>query len=252
MSQDLNALPLHGKVALVTGGSRGIGAAAVLALSQAGAHVVFTWSSSEEQAAALEQRASSEQTRVTGLRADAADREHMDTLVARVVALHGRLDILVNNAGIGKIGKVDELSDADFDALFEVNVRAPFALARAASAVMAPGSSIINIGSISAHSVPGPGFAAYGAAKAALAQLGRGWARDLGERQITVNTIHPGPIDTDMNPASGPFAAVLTPLTALGRYGRADEVASLITYLASPQARYITGANIDIDGGISV
>jgi 3-oxoacyl-[acyl-carrier protein] reductase len=131
-------------------------------------------------------------------------------------------------------------------------VRAPFALTRAASAVMEPGSRIIHIGSVNAHTIPGPGFATYAATKAALAQLSRGWARDLGKRQITVNTIQPGPIDTDMNPAAGPFASFLTPLTALGRYGQPEDVASLIVYLASPEARYITGANIDIDGGISV
>ena len=160
-----------------------------------------------------------------------------------------RLDIVVNNAGVAGGAPLPEVSDEFFERMLSVNVRAPFAVARAASKVLPRGGRIINIGSINADWVPVPGVSTYGMTKAALAALSRGWARDLGDAEISVTCVQPGPIDTDMNPADGPRAAMLTPATALGRYGRAEEVAGLVAYLATDEAAYLTGAVLNVGGG---
>jgi 3-oxoacyl-[acyl-carrier protein] reductase len=161
----------------------------------------------------------------------------------------GRLDVLVNNAGIGVVMPIDQFSLADFDRMVAVNVRGVFVAAQEAARHMGEGGRIISIGSVNADRMPFAGGSVYAMTKAALAGLTRGLARDLGPRGITVNNVQPGPTDTDMNPAGGPFAEFLKGMIALGRYGQADEIAGLVAYLASPEAGFITGASLTIDGG---
>ena len=169
--------------------------------------------------------------------------------VAKTVAAFGRLDVLVNNAGILVMGPLEQFTLEDFDRMVAVNVRAAFVATQAAAAHMGPGGRVIMIGSVNADRMPFAGGAVYAMTKAAIAGLTRGLARDLGPRDITVNAVQPGPVDTDMNPARGPFAETLKSMMALKRYGTADEVAGLVAYLASPIAGYVTGASLTIDGG---
>jgi 3-oxoacyl-[acyl-carrier protein] reductase len=241
---------LTGKVALVTGGSRGIGAAIAERLAADGADVAITYSSSPEAAervvAAIRQNAG---VRAEAIRADAADPAAVKGVVPAVVERFGRLDILVNNAGVWVQNVLTEATDEEFDRVVDVNVRAVFLTAREAARVMQPGGRIINIGSILGERVVFPGISLYSMSKFAVAGLTRGWARDLGPRGITVNCIQPGPIDTDMNPATGDFAAVQRQGTALGRYGEPTEIAASVSFLASPEASNVTGATITVDGG---
>ncbi|APR84224.1 Oxidoreductase, short chain dehydrogenase/reductase family protein [Minicystis rosea] len=239
---------LEGKVALVTGGSRGIGAATALRLAREGARVAITWVSNEEAANDVVRRG---EGRIIAIQSDAADAGATKALVPEVIARLGRLDILVNNAGIIAVAPLPDATEEDFDRSFDINVRAPFLLSREASKVMESGGRIITIGSVNGFWVPGPGMGAYAASKAAVAAFTRAWARDLGPRGITVNNVQPGPVDTDLNPATGPFAPMLVPRSALGRYGTADEVASLVAFLAQPESQYITGASLTIDGGLT-
>ncbi|MEE4360832.1 MAG: SDR family oxidoreductase [Pseudomonadales bacterium] len=247
-----DSLSLAGKRALVTGGSRGIGAAIVKMLAERGASVVFTWATSaaraDEVVAAVEARGG----KAVALQADGTDRAAMATLVDRAVDALGGLDILVNNAGTVAGAGLTEITDEQFDQLFELNVRAPFVLARAAARVMTDGGRIINIGSVNGDIALFPGVSLYAMTKSALQGLTRGWARDLAGRGITVNNVQPGPIDTDLNPADGPIAAMLAPLTARGRYGTAEDVAELVAFVASPASANITGQMLDTGGGIGI
>lgn len=236
-------------MALVTGGSRGIGEAVALALAEDGADVALTYRHGAERAAAVVDRIEALGRRALAVRADSADPEAVRDAVDRVAAGFGRLDILVNNAGIGVLGPVEELSAADVDRVLHVNVRAPFVAAQAAVRHMAEGGRIIGIGSCMAERVPFPGSSLYSTSKSALTGLTRSLARELGPRGITVNLISPGPIDTDMNPSDGPAADLQRGLTALGRYGRPSDVAAMVSYLAGPGGRYVTGAAIAVDGG---
>lgn len=238
---------LSGKSALVTGEARGIGAAIVRRLAADGARVAFTYASSTEIADALAQEVGG-----SAIQADAADPDAAAASVARAVTDLGGLDILVHNAGIASFASVAPGSFGEFRRQFGVNVDGVYAATAAAVPHLSDGGRIIIIGSINAHAMPIAGGAIYGASKAAVAGLARGWARDLGPRGILVNVVQPGPIDTDLNPADGPFAETLTKLTALGRYGKAEEVAALTAFLASGEASYITGALIDIDGGLTI
>lgn len=245
--------PLAGKVALVTGGSRGIGAAIARKLAEDGADVAISHSNSADRAEALIKELAALGVRAEAFRADQADSAAVAAMVREVVSRFGRLDILVNNAGVFAIAHVDD-PQADIAAVARqqaVNIDGVAAATRAAAPLMTDGGRIINIGSNGAAHIPFAGSADYAATKAAVAAYARGWARDLGKRAITVNTIQPGPIATEMNPDSGDFAVMLKGLSALGRYGKPEEIASAVAFLASPGAAYVTGATLTIDGGIS-
>ncbi len=243
---------LEGKKALVTGGSRGIGAAIAQRLAAEGADVVITYAGNETAAQQTVTAIAAAGRKGHAIRADAADNDATSRAVVQAVEALGGLDILVHNAGVAQFAPITDDGQDNFDKTFAVNVAGVFAGTKAAVPHLSDGGRIIIIGSINAHAMPIAGGAVYGATKAAVAGLARGWARDLGDRGILVNVIQPGPIDTDMNPADGPFSAFLTPATALKRYGTVDEVAALAAFLASDEASYITGAAIDIDGGFTI
>ncbi len=242
---------LEGKVALVTGGSRGIGAAIARRLAADGAAVAITYASTPDKAKAVVAGITAAGGHAVALLADSADPAAVQSAVDETARTLGRLDILVNNAGIAVIAPVEEFSLADFDRSVAVNVRAVFVAAQAAARHMGAGGRIITIGSNVAERIPFAGIAVYGMTKAAVAGLTRGLARDLGPRGITVNVVQPGPTDTDMNPADGPGGPAMRGWTALGRYGTTDEIAELVAYLAGPESGYVTGAALTIDGGFS-
>ena len=242
---------LSGKVALVQGGSRGIGAAIVKRLAQQGAAVAFTYVSSQAVANELQQQITANGGKALALRADSADAEAVQQAVDATVAHFGRLDILVNNAGVLAVGPLESFSLEDFDRTLAINVRSVFVATQAAASYMTEGGRIINIGSTNAERMPFAGGGPYAMSKAALVGLTRGLARDLGPRGITINNVQPGPVDTDMNPATGEFAESLMGFMAVGRYGKVEEIASFVAYLAGPEAAYITGASLTIDGGFA-
>jgi 3-oxoacyl-[acyl-carrier protein] reductase len=245
---------LTGKVALVTGGSRGIGAAIAKALADDGADVAISYSSSPDKAKAVVNELLAKGVRAHAFKADQAKAEEVEALVNDVSKRFGHLDILVNNAGVFATGQVHDRANnlAELDHLFAVNVGGVVAAVRAAVPLMNGGGRIISIGSVVGEQSPFAGIADYSATKAALLGYTRGWARDLGPKGITVNTVQPGPIDTDMNPAAnGDFADAQAARTALGRYGKAEEVAAAVAFLASPEAGYITGTTLTVDGGFN-
>jgi 3-oxoacyl-[acyl-carrier protein] reductase len=242
---------LTGKVALVTGGSRGIGAAIAKRLAAEGADVAITYTSAQQKADEIARAIEAEGRRALALRADSADAGAVKNAVAQTVKTFGRLDVLVNNAGIAIVAPVDQFSLDDFDRIVAVNVRAVFVAVQEASRHMGEGGRIITIGSVNADRMPFEGGSVYAMTKAAVAGLTRGLARDLGPRGITVNNVQPGPVETDMNPAEGPFAESLKGLMALKRYAGADEIAAMVAYLAGPEAGFVTGASLTIDGGFA-
>ncbi|MEU9734161.1 SDR family oxidoreductase [Streptomyces sp. NPDC048002] len=238
---------LDGKVALVTGGSRGIGAAIALRLARAGADVAVTYANGEKAASEVVRAVETLGRRAVALRADSADAEEAAGAVARTAEALGGLDVLVNNAGVGVLGPVESLPLSEVDRVLAVNVRGVFLASQAAAARMAAGGRIITIGTCMTQRVPGGGGTLYAMSKSALVGLTKALARELGGRGITVNIVHPGPTDTDMNPADGPFAAGQVALTALGRFGTVEEVAATVAHLAG--AAYVTGAEFSVDGG---
>ncbi|MEU8987953.1 SDR family oxidoreductase [Streptomyces sp. NPDC048558] len=238
---------LHGRVALVTGASRGIGAATALRLALEGADVAVTYVNGKEAAEQVVRAVEALGRRAVALRADSADADEAAGAVERTAQELGGLDVLVNNAGVGVLGPLEGLSLADVDRVLAVNVRGVFLASQAAAARMSAGGRIITIGSCMVQRVPGPGGTLYATSKSALIGLTKALARELGPRGITANVIHPGPIDTDMNPADGPYAPDQAAMTALGRFGTADEVASMVAYLAG--ADYVTGTEFVVDGG---
>jgi 3-oxoacyl-[acyl-carrier protein] reductase len=242
---------LTGMVALVTGGSRGIGAAIVKRLAREGADVALTYVSNAHQAGVTVKAAQASGVRALAVQADSADAQAVVAAVERTVQELGGIDILVNNAGIAVIAPLDAFRLEDFDRTLAVNVRAAFVATQAAVKHMQAGGRIINVGSCNAERMPFAGGGVYAMSKAALVGLVKGLARDLGPRGITINNIQPGPVDTDMNPATGDFARMLVQQMALPRYGTGDEIASLVAYLASPEAAYVTGASLSIDGGFT-
>jgi len=241
---------LENKRALVTGGSRGIGAAIVRRLAREGVHVALTYVSKPDLADKTVKAAQALGVKALAIQADNADAGAVVAAVERTVRELGGIDILVNSAGIAVIAPIDDYRLEDFDLTLAVNVRAVFVATQAAVKHMKAGGRIINVGSCNAERVPYVGGGVYAMSKAALVGLVKGLARDLAPRGITINNVHPGPVDTDMNPATSDFARVtVQQVMALPRYGTGDEIASLVAYLAGPEAAYVTGANLAIDGG---
>ena len=237
------------KVALVTGGSRGIGEAIVRRLAAEGAAVAFTYASSADKAQALVDQIESAGGKALAIQADSADVVAIEGAVSATVERFGALNILVNNAGILLLGSVDTFSLEDFDRMFAVNVRAAFAPAKASSAFMHSVDRIITFGSVVAQRSGFPGASVYSMTKAAIAGMIRGLAIDFAPRGITVNNVQPGPTSTDMNPADGPHSDLVKSLVPLGRLGTADDIAGMVAYLASEEAAFVTGASLTIDGG---
>jgi 3-oxoacyl-[acyl-carrier protein] reductase len=242
---------LQNKRALVTGGSRGIGAAIVQRLAREGAHVALTYVSKPDDANKTAAAARALGVRALAIQADSADAEALTAAVDQTARDLGGLDILVNSAGVGVFAPVESFALTDFDRVLAVNVRAVFVAAQAAARYMKEGGRIITIGSCNAERMPFAGGAVYAMSKSALVGLVKGLARDLGPRGITVNNVQPGPVDTDLNPAQGDFAEMLKKLMALPRYARADEIAAMVAYLAGPEAGFVTGASLTIDGGFT-
>ena len=240
---------LTGKVALITGGSRGIGAEIARRFAEQGANIVISYASSPEAAKEVVSSARKSGAEAEAIQADSGNSGQVESLVQQTVKRFGRLDILVNNAGIFAGGSLEDSSDEDFQTTIDINVRAVFVAAREAAKSMTEGGRIINIGSIFGERVPMPGIGLYSMSKFAVAGFTRAWARDLGAKGITVNCIQPGPINTDMNPEDGDLSEILTPGTALGRYGRPREIADTAVFLASSESSYVTGTVIDVDGG---
>jgi len=242
---------LAGKVALVTGGSRSIGAAIAQRLADDGAAVAITYSSSPAKADEVVQAIQAAGGKAIALKADAADAVAVTLAVTQTIEAFGGIDILVNNAGVLAVAPLEQFTLADFDRSVAVNVRGVFVATQEAAKHMKNGGRIINIGSTNADRMPFAGGGVYAMTKSALVGLVKGLSRDLGPRGITINNVQPGPVDTDMNPANGPFAESLKALMALPRYGHTDEIAGLVSYLAGPEAAFITGASLTIDGGFA-
>jgi 3-oxoacyl-[acyl-carrier protein] reductase len=243
---------LEGKVALITGGGRGIGAAVAVRLAEEGADIVLTYEHNAERAAQVAERIKAKGRRALAVRADSADPEALTAAVDQAAAMSGRLDILVNNAGVFHVGPIEDMEPAEIDRTLAVNVRAPFTASKAAARYMDRGGGrIISIGSNVAERAVFPGLALYSMSKTALIGMTKGLARELGPRGVTVNLVHPGPTDTDANPADGPNAETIVGFTAVGRYAGAAEIAATVAHLAGPDGAYITGASLHVDGGFT-
>ncbi|NUT79907.1 3-oxoacyl-ACP reductase FabG [Pseudomonas brassicacearum] len=237
------------RIALVTGGSRGIGAAVVRRLAKEGAAVAFTYSASRASAEALVSSIEGEGGKALAIKVDSRIAEDIERAVTTTVAHFGALNILVNNAGILGLGSVDDFSIEAFDQMYAVNVRAAYIAAKACSKVMNRGDRIITVGSVAGERTGFPGSSAYSMSKSALIGMVRGLALDFAPRGITVNNIQPGPTATDMNPADAPYLEHVVGLVPLGRLGTADEIAGMAAYLASDDASFVTGASLTVDGG---
>ncbi|WP_426504442.1 SDR family NAD(P)-dependent oxidoreductase [Dactylosporangium sp. McL0621] len=242
---------LAGRVALVTGGSRGIGAAVARRLANDGAAVALTYAANADKAEAVAEKIRAEGGHVLVLRADHESPSDPVAAVETVADTFGRLDILVNNAGIYLGGPLGTVPPADVDRILAVNVRAVFLASQAAAEHMTEGGRIVTIGSALSDRVPAEGMTVYAMAKSALVGLTRGLARDLGSRGITATLVHAGLIDTDMNPADGPASSFFSSVPALARYGEPDDVAAMVSYLCGDGARYVTGTALTVDGGFA-
>jgi 3-oxoacyl-[acyl-carrier protein] reductase len=242
---------LNGKVAFINGGSRGIGAATARRLARDGATVAISYQNSAAAAEAVVAEIKAAGGTALAIKADSSDANALTRAIDQVAERFGRLDILVNNAGVLLMGTIDQFSLADFDQTVAVNVRSVFVASRAALAHMGEGGRIINISSTNADRMPFAGGAAYAMSKSALTGLVKGMARDLGPKGITVNNVQPGPVDTDMNPETTEFASSLHALMAIPRHGRPEEIAAMVAYLAGPEAAFVTGADLLIDGGFA-
>jgi 3-oxoacyl-[acyl-carrier protein] reductase len=240
---------LEGKIALITGGSRGIGAAIAKRLACNGASVAITYTKGADAAASVVKEIEQGGGKAIAVQADAADAGAIKAAVEKTVAALGRLDVLVNNAGTAIPKKFEEATLEELDRVIDINVRGVFVTTQAALKHMNDGGRIIMIGSCVGERDLTPGLASYSATKGAVKMFTQGLAREVGSRRITVNNVQPGPIDTDLNPAAGDWATPQIANTALGRYGHVDEVAALVAFVAGPESSYITGANLTVDGG---
>ena len=240
---------LTDKVALVTGASRGIGAAIAKRLAAEGANVAITYAKNAKAAADVVTAIEGAGRKAFAVQADAADADAVRSAVEQTAKTFGRIDVLVNNAGALIPKPFEESTLEDIDRMFDINVRGLLVATQAALKHMPDGGRIISIGSCVGERMMTPGLTTYSATKGAVKMFTQGLSREVGRRGITVNNVQPGPIDTDMNPASGEWAAPQVANTALNRYGKVDEVAALVAFVASPEAAYITGANLTVDGG---
>jgi 3-oxoacyl-[acyl-carrier protein] reductase len=240
---------LANKVALVTGASRGIGAAIAKRLAADGARVAITYAKDASSASAVVKAIESDGGKAIAIQADATDTEAVKNAVEKAVATLGRLDVLVNNAGTAIPKKFEEATIEELDRVIDINIRGTFITTQAALKHMNNGGRIIMIGSCVGERMMTPGLASYSATKGAVKMFSQGLSREVGSRGITVNNIQPGPIDTELNPAAGEWAVPQKAFTALDRYGHVEEVAALVAFVASPESSYITGANLTIDGG---
>jgi 3-oxoacyl-[acyl-carrier protein] reductase len=240
---------LSKKVALVTGASRGIGAAIAKRLAADGASVAFTYAKDADAASSVVRAIEQAGGKALAIQADAADAAAVQGAVEKAVATLGRLDVLVNNAGTAIAKKFEETTLEELDRLIDINLRGTFVATQAALKHMNNGGRIIMIGSCVGERMMTPGLVPYSATKGAIKMFTQGLSREVGDRGITVNNVQPGPIDTDLNPATGDWAVPQKAVTALGRFGTVDEVAALVAFIASPESSYITGANLTVDGG---
>ena len=243
---------LQGKNAFVSGGTRGIGAAIATKLAEDGANVAFTYYKSQDKANTMVQEIEAKGVKGLAIQADAMQAENVVQAIQKALSVFGAIDILINSAGIFELKSITESTLEDYERTERINIKAVFAATMEAVKSMSEGGRIITIGSVNADSMPFPGGSLYAMSKAAVQMMTKSWARDLGDRQITANVIQPGPIDTDMNPANGPFGETLTAMTAIKRYGKPEEIAELAAFLASPRAANITGSAINIDGGMTI
>ena len=242
---------LTNKVALVTGGSRGIGAAIAKRLAADGASVAITYAKDASAAAAVVKAIELGGGKAIAIQADAADVEAVKNAVSKAVATFGRLDVLVNNAGTVIPKPFEETTLEEMDRVVDINIRGVFATTQAALKYLNDGGRIIMIGSAVGERAAAPGMVPYAATKGAVKMFTQALSREVGSRGITVNNVQPGPIDTDLNPASGDWSVPQKAATALNRYGRVDEIAAMVAFIAGPESSYITGANLSVDGGMN-
>jgi NAD(P)-dependent dehydrogenase (short-subunit alcohol dehydrogenase family) len=242
---------LTGKVAFVTGGGRGIGAAISKRLAQEGAKVVLTYVSAPDRARDVVREIEASGGTAVAIKADNRNADEIEAAINQAAAQFGQIDILVNNAGIIEFAPIDEFSIEQFDRTVDVNVRAVFVATKAALAHMPDGGRIITTGSNLAHRVPWPGLSLYALSKSALIGFTRGVARDLGPRKITVNVVHPGPTETDMNPAEGDIADAARRIMAIPDYSDANDTAGLVAWIAGPEAKVVTGSEFTVDSGMN-
>jgi len=246
-----NGQKLAGKVAVVTGGSRGIGAAITKRLAADGASVAFTYTKGADAAASVVKEIERRGGKAIAIQADAADAKAVKAAVEKAVETFGSLDILVNNAGTAIPNKFEDATLEEMNRVIDINVRGVFIATQAALKHMRDGGRIISIGSAVGERVMVPGLVPYAATKGAVKIFTQGLSREVGSRGITVNNVQPGPIDTELNPATGEWAAPQKAQTALNRYGHVDDIAAMVAFVASPEASYITGANLTVDGGMN-
>src|ERR1700720_4451623 len=242
---------LEGKIALITGGSRGIGAAVAKRLAADGANIAITYTNGGDSAAAVVKAIERAGGNAITIQADAADADAVKAAVEKTVATFGRLNVLVNNAGTAIPKPFVESTLEEMDRVLDINVRGVFVATQAALKHMTEGGRIIMIGSAVGERAVAPGLVPYAATKGAVKMFTQALSREVGNRGITVNNIQPGPIDTDLNPASGDWAVPQKAATALDRYGHVDEIASMVAFVAGPESSYITGANLTVDGGMN-
>jgi 3-oxoacyl-[acyl-carrier protein] reductase len=242
---------LEGKIALVTGGSRGIGAAIAKRLAADGAKVAITYTKGADAAASVVKEIERAGGKALAIRADAADARAVKAAVDRTFETFGRLDVLVNNAGTAIPKPFEEATLEEMDRVLDINVRGVYIATQAALKHMTSGGRVIMIGSAVGERVAAPGLVPYAGTKGAVKMFTQALAREIGGRGITVNNVQPGPIDTELNPAAGDWAVPQKAATALDRYGRVDEIAAIVAFVAGPESSYITGANLTVDGGMN-